>query len=87
MYSVNLLLTQAKRRCLNKQTLHLSRSLRERLDMRKTLVLQHVCGPKWLPKENVFLLSRTLYEVLKLFSSLLGIQVMTCLVFSHSLTL
>lgn len=42
MYSVNLLLTQAKRRCLNKQTLHLSRSLRERLDMRKTLVLQRV---------------------------------------------
>lgn len=43
MYSGNLLLTQAKRRLfLNKQTLHLSRSLRERLDVRETLVLQHV---------------------------------------------
>ena len=58
---------------LNKQTLHLSRSLRERLDMRKTFVLQHVRGPKWLPDENIFL-SRTLsfWSLKSFFSTLLG---------------
>ena len=41
--------------------------------MRKTLVLQHVRGPKWLPDENIFL-SRTLsfWSLKSFFSSLLG---------------
>lgn len=59
--------------------------------MRKTLVLQHVCGPKWLSKREHFPLIKNTFpfEVLKVFlSSLLGIQVMAfILVFSHSLTL